>query len=154
MGLSHNHLGPRILVKIKIYLLTRAELHFHSKNSKKILWNKLFYARLIALLMLTVPTWTTSKNIDKISWKIWKRKFTFCRIITAILPPRESRIVTIVISTFEITKTIGITIAVALIFSTWCWGSATARTMTSITSSQIRKDCCNMFYQISAFSVL
>jgi hypothetical protein len=29
MGLSHEHVGPKILAKIKIYLLTRAELLFH-----------------------------------------------------------------------------------------------------------------------------
>jgi hypothetical protein len=28
MGLSHEHVGPKILAKIKIYLLTRAELLF------------------------------------------------------------------------------------------------------------------------------
>ena len=26
MGLSHEHVGPKILAKIKIYILTRAEL--------------------------------------------------------------------------------------------------------------------------------
>ena len=28
MGLSHEHVGPKILAKIKIYILTRAELLF------------------------------------------------------------------------------------------------------------------------------
>ena len=28
MGLSHEHVGPKILAKIKIYLLTRAEFIF------------------------------------------------------------------------------------------------------------------------------
>jgi hypothetical protein len=42
MGLSHEHEGPKILAKIKIYILTRAELLFPlcyeipcSKSAKK-----------------------------------------------------------------------------------------------------------------------
>ena len=38
MGLSHEHVGPKILAKIKIYILTRAELLF--PLCYEIPWNK------------------------------------------------------------------------------------------------------------------
>ena len=49
MGLSHEHVGPKILAKIKIYILTRAELLFHLCYEIPCMFDSLFL-KIVAIL--------------------------------------------------------------------------------------------------------
>ena len=68
MGLTNEHVGPKILAKIKIYVLTRAELLFqvcYEIPCRRI--NTFYYIKKIPAFLGTSNE-TRFKNMVKISW--------------------------------------------------------------------------------------